>query len=477
MKTLTVLLLFMCSHLFSQWSADTRLTNNTSISYTSYNNAKCIASAGPIVFAVWYDNRDGNYEIYFKRSTDAGLSWSADVRLTNETSLSEFPAIEISSGAIHVFWRDLRDGNGEIYYKRSTSGGVMWSADIRLTNNSANSEFPSAVSDGNNVMVMWADFRDGNKEIYLKRSTDAGASWGSEVRITNNSAISDYPSASISGANVHLVWREFRDGPPQIYYKSSSDAGATWGTDTRVVNSASNAEYPNVSAAGSIINVTWTDDRNADSEIYYKRSTDAGLSWGSDLRLTSGAGNSEFSSIIASGVYVHIVWQDARDGNLEIYYKQSTTAGATWEADVRLTDNTFSSSNPSIHLSGQALHLIWNDGRDGNYEIYYKRNPTGNPVGVSIIAAEIATYYSLEQNYPNPFNPVTNIKFSVPKTGIVKLTVFDAAGRETATLFNGELSAGTYNYDFDASHLASGIYFYKLESGDFTQTKKMVLVK
>ena len=83
----------------------------------------------------------------------------------------------------------------------------------------------------------------------------------------------------------------------------------------------------------------------------------------------------------------------------------------------------------------------------------------------------------MQQNYPNPFNPVTNINFSVPKPGLVKLTVYDVSGREAAVLFNGELSAGTYNYDFDASQLASGIYFYKLEADEFAQTKKMVLVK
>ncbi len=96
---------------------------------------------------------------------------------------------------------------------------------------------------------------------------------------------------------------------------------------------------------------------------------------------------------------------------------------------------------------------------------------------IHYISNEIPNQFSLSQNYPNPFNPVTNIKFSVPKSGLVKLTVYDAAGRETATLFNGRLSAGTYNYDFDASQLASGIYFYKLETNEFTQTKKMVLIK
>ena len=83
----------------------------------------------------------------------------------------------------------------------------------------------------------------------------------------------------------------------------------------------------------------------------------------------------------------------------------------------------------------------------------------------------------LSQNYPNPFNPVTNIKFSVAKTGLVKLSVFDITGKEVAMLVNEELNAGTYNYDFNALHLSNGIYFYRLETNNFTETKKMVLIK
>ena len=85
--------------------------------------------------------------------------------------------------------------------------------------------------------------------------------------------------------------------------------------------------------------------------------------------------------------------------------------------------------------------------------------------------------YSLSQNYPNPFNPVTNIKFSIPTGSVVKLTVFDITGREVATLINQNLNAGSYTADFDASKLSSGIYFYTITAGDFTDTKKMMLVK
>jgi hypothetical protein len=85
--------------------------------------------------------------------------------------------------------------------------------------------------------------------------------------------------------------------------------------------------------------------------------------------------------------------------------------------------------------------------------------------------------YSLMQNYPNPFNPSTKISFSLPKAGDVSLVVFDILGREVATIINNYKSAGNYTVNFDASNLSSGIYFYTLKSGNFTESKKMVLMK
>jgi hypothetical protein len=98
-------------------------------------------------------------------------------------------------------------------------------------------------------------------------------------------------------------------------------------------------------------------------------------------------------------------------------------------------------------------------------------------VGINQINSEIPDKFSLFQNYPNPFNPLTKIKFQVPKTGFVKLSVFDVMGREIQVLVNQQLSVGTYEADFDASNLPSGVYYYKLETEEFNETKKMVLVK
>jgi hypothetical protein len=85
--------------------------------------------------------------------------------------------------------------------------------------------------------------------------------------------------------------------------------------------------------------------------------------------------------------------------------------------------------------------------------------------------------FSLSQNYPNPFNPSTIIKYSVPISGVVTLKVYNSLGQEIATLVNQEQNAGNYNITFDASKLASGVYMYRIQSGDFSLTKKMTLLK
>nr|HMT11188.1 choice-of-anchor J domain-containing protein [Ignavibacteria bacterium] len=100
-----------------------------------------------------------------------------------------------------------------------------------------------------------------------------------------------------------------------------------------------------------------------------------------------------------------------------------------------------------------------------------------NPIGIQPISTEVPKRFELKQNYPNPFNPVTNIEFSIVKGGFVNLVIFNAIGQQVTTLVNQDLKAGSYKYDFNASGLPSGTYYYRLTSGEFTQTNKMILVK
>ena len=85
--------------------------------------------------------------------------------------------------------------------------------------------------------------------------------------------------------------------------------------------------------------------------------------------------------------------------------------------------------------------------------------------------------YSLEQNYPNPFNPLTTISFSIPSSGFTSIKVYDILGNEVATLVNEEKAAGNYEVNFNASNLSSGVYLYRLQAKDFTELKKMILLR
>ncbi len=89
---------------------------------------------------------------------------------------------------------------------------------------------------------------------------------------------------------------------------------------------------------------------------------------------------------------------------------------------------------------------------------------------------EVPHTYSILQ-YPNPFNPTTTFEFALPHSGFVSLKIYNILGEEVSTLVSEKLTAGKYNYEWDAGNLASGIYVYRIQAGDFTQTKKLILIK
>ncbi len=384
-----------------------------------------IAAYDSDVYAVWFDNRDFNKDIYFKHSSDNGLTWDADVQLTTDAAQSIYPSLSVYGSLVNVVWGEGRDSNWEIYYKRSTDKGITWDPDTRLTNNSSDSFNPSVSANGSNVNVVWYDFRDGNGEIYYKKSSDSGLNWEPDMRLTNNSGSSIAPSIAVSDSTVHIVFQDDRDGAHKIFYIRSTDTGTNWEQE-----------------------ISLTDD---DSSF--------------------------LPSVTVSNLNVHIVWAFEYPLNREIFYKRSTDNGLTWDSHIRLTNATAESWLPSVAISDTILQVVWRDGRDGNYEIYYKRNTNANVSAVEDDQTNIPKHFSLYQNFPNPFNPSTTIKYSIPSVTLrqaqsdihVSLKVYDVLGNEIETL--------TYEVTWYAENLPSGVYFYQLKAGEFIQTRKMILLK
>ncbi|OFY48825.1 MAG: hypothetical protein A2W85_14215 [Bacteroidetes bacterium GWF2_41_31] len=447
---------------YAQWQPDVRLTNNPSPSNTSLNNSWCVAASGDTVLAVWDDQRDGNYEIYFKRSTDAGVSWGEDTRLTN-SAYSYDPCITIKGSVVHIVWQELHDGYYEIYYIRSTDGGVSWDADTRLTTNTSDSWNPSIAANGSLVHVVWEDERQGNSEIYYKNSTDGGVTWGADTRLTTNPYDSWNPSVTVSGLLVHVAWYDFRDGNWEIYYKRSADGGVSWGTDTRMTNNSHVSRYPCLASSGSVVHLVWHDDRDGNYEAYYKRSEDDGTSWSADTRVTNDAANSMFPSIAISASTLHLVWFDTRDTpNVEIYYNQSTNEGLSWGNDVQLTDSPLS-SYPSVAVSGSVVHVVWQDMRDGNNEIYYKRNPTGDPVGIN----EPVTDRNTIQISPNPFSNEISVSNSSKES--CEIIIYDITSKKVA------YKKFTTTTKLTTSQLGKGIYIFEVRNKNTVLRKGKII--
>lgn len=468
-----VLLLLIQAAVYSQWLPDFRLTDD--------NESSEIPSIAAIEtnIHIAYVEFDGNREIYYLRSTNSGQSWQSKLRLTNNSANSEAPSIAVSGVNVYIVWFDNRNGNYDIYYKFSTNNGVSWSSDINLVNNSANSYFPSISASGQIVNLAWYDYRHGdfNPEIYFKRSSNGGITWGSDVRLTTDPNEDKFPSIVVSGNTSEVVWVDSRHGDWEIYLRRSSNSGANWNADIRLTNNSSTQWRPKVSLSGQFIHVIWQDNRSGVGQTYYRRSTDGGNTLSPEINLSSSTASAKNTSIHSSGMIVHAVWDDNRSGNDDIIYRRSTDGGATWGNIIHLTTNGSSSIAPDVVTLGRTVHVSFMDFRHSNWELYYKRDTTGNVIGITNISTEIPMQFSLEQNYPNPFNPSTKINFKVAETEFVSLKVYDLLGREIETLASEILSPGTYEADFSGGSLASGIYYYRLTAGNFSETKTMILLK
>jgi hypothetical protein len=432
--------------------------------------------------------------------------------------------ISVSGSVVHIAWRDERDGNGEIYYKRSTDAGLTWGTDTRLTNSSGYSEAPNITLSGSNVHVTWQDDRDGNFEVYYKRSTDGGITWGPETRLTNAGGNSLRTFTAVSGTAVHLVFMDERDGNWEIYYKKDPTGNPV----TQPPPAPNLVSPPNWSTIytltplldwDSVITANSYSVQIASDSIFSNIRIDtSGLNYSSftvpagklfpgqtyfwRVRGTNIAGNGPWSSIwrfyVAPGPPAPNLVAPPNDS-----LHQSSTVRFIWNKSISAL-----SYRLQVALDSLFINMVVNDSTLTDSTIvvtnlivnrYYwwhvnAKNSYGTSaysvvwkfgtffVGLKQIGTEIPKEFSLYNNFPNPFNPITKINFNIPSlirrgAGVVLLKIYDILGREVTTLVNEKLNPGKYEAEFDGSNYASGVYYYKLETEYYTKTKKMVLLK
>lgn len=223
----------------------------------------------------------------------------------------------------------------------------------------------------------------------------------------------------------------------------------------------------------------WTGGGQISSPVsgWMHRTTDGGQSWGNRLF--------DFPYPIRAVKFYDTNLGLALGGNLYqeaggIY--STTNGGVNWNLDISTSAEMFSVETKMVSADSADIWCVGSTGGGTGFTGKLYKTRAAIVTGIENTGSALPKSFALYQNYPNPFNPETKIKFSLPFVGQrhafdLQIIIYDILGREVTSLFSGNLSPGTYEINWNAFSYPSGIYFYKLTTNDFTETKKMILIK
>jgi hypothetical protein len=367
------------------------------------------------------------------RTINSGANWASVGGGTIPSSLALYNIWGIDANSALV----TGSSSSETFVYYTSNAGTNWTQIFNQTGGFIDNIWMTSATNG---------FMNGDavgSRWSLWKTTNGGLNWDSTgLYLAQNGTETGYNNSMyVDGNNIWMGTSTNR-----TYY--STNSGASWTTQTVGIQVGINAIWSNNSASGKLL-------CGSDSLMV---TTNFGTNW--DL-----AGVEPGAGAIINGITGNSTeWWLTRQAT-SVYY--SATDGASWVTHYTAPAGSFYSLGKA-----RTGTYIWGIRSNGGISRY------GQPIsGIQNITVSIPENYSLSQNYPNPFNPTTKINFSIPKSGLVSLKVYDLLGREITTLVNEVKISGTYLVDFNASTLSSGVYFYKLESNGFSQVKKMMLIK
>lgn len=343
-----------------------------------------------------------------------------------------------------------------------------------------------------NSQLVFTSGKNSAGTSFIYRTTNSGVNWSvvhTQTNVTNYGFAEIYGTYYLIASPLNSRWQIWRSTNSGVSWDSSGLYLQQSGSETGFINSVYSLEEK-----------IWFGTNN--SRIY--RSF-----WGGNWQAISTAPLVNSRSVVFQYLLTDAVGSGiCGDSNII----KSTNMGANWlpvstagngfvsgtACNPGLIDRFWYTKNQFIYTnsvsdtftlqytapSGNYLHIGAN--YLGSASVWACRDNGGiskftGEIGIQTISSEIPESFSLSQNYPNPFNPSTTIKFSIPTVEttrwVVSLKIYNSLGQHITTLVNQSLSPGTYSTEWDASNHSSGLYFYTLKAGDFTETKKMILLK
>ena len=427
---------------------------------------------------------NSNFDIVTLKYNSAGaqqwaVTWSGSASFDEEASGIYCD----SQGNVYVCgYTEVTSGQNYNYItlKYNSTGSLQWAKQYGAPINS----YDNALfidGDGSNVYVTGSSSGQGTGRDFatVKYNSSGDTSW--VARYNGTIQINEIPygfKVDASG-NVYVTGMSQGAASGVDYVTIKYNSGGTQQWLVRYTSPGASQDIPeglNVDGAGNVYVTGRTRINSSYNDFATVKYNSTGAEQWVAVYNNSGVDRDDYGyDVIADNqgnVYVTGNSQQSGTNRDAVTIKYNSSGVEQWVAryDGSNADETYS---------------IGVDGAGNIYTAGYNSSPNQNIItikysqvnGITQLGNGIPEKFRLEQNYPNPFNPVTNIRLQLAEHGFVTLKLFDISGREVKILINGELGAGIYNVDLDASLFASGVYFYRLETNEFTDTKKMILLK
>jgi hypothetical protein len=495
-----------------------------------------ITGTGPFANYVYAAITPGN----FARSTNSGASWTTTYSYTNSipgVMIAVGPNGSTNGGCVIYITNTGSSSNVTYTIHRSTNGGASGSFSVmssltvagysgtlngagRLNiNNARHRPYPMIAMDNSNgpyrgrlYLVYSSNIPAGNgnkPDIKLQYSTNQGATWSSYIVVNDNAnpQLSDQWFPAIwcepTTGKLYIKWYDDRENPSSfttgVWGTYSTTGGTSFAPNQRISNASWTYPCPSCSPntncyRGDYDGITanpitsfsvWYDPRACNYRSMGGYFPDYAMKVNPTSHTITNQNDSDFVfvSVPAVKLYTNSVTFSAT-------VTPAPAAGTLAFTFLNKSNNNLLDSLTSYPDSLRLRIRATGGVTSGNYTVnILGKGPNGTPVhrrtvtltvtpvGLSSNETEVPKDFYLYQNYPNPFNPTTDIRFDIAKAGLVTLSVYDITGKKVADLVNENLNAGKHTVDFNAANFASGVYFYRIETSEYTSIRKMMLIK
>jgi len=329
---------------------------------------------------VWNDDGPGNLDILFARSTDGGTTFSSPVNISHDSDSSSSPQIATdSTGNIFVTW-ESDSGVLGILFSRSVDGGVTFSAPVMISTNTSGSMAPQmAVDPAGNVNLVWEDDIASSSDISFSRSQDHGQTFSTPKSLSHNVGNSNSAQISVDlTGNVNVVWENDSPGNFDVFFTRSTDGGQNFSALSNLSHNPGSASSAQLATdLGGNINVVWVDNAppSSSTDIYFTRSADGGASFSAPINVSNNSGFSTDPSLALDPAgNPNVAWQDTTPGNREIFFSRSTDSGVTFSTPQNLSNSAGSSTVTEIVADKNgSLNVVWQDNTPGPSQIFFSR--------------------------------------------------------------------------------------------------------